>query len=434
MQQRQWSESEELYRVLTEAASCAGIGIFMLQDSDAVPGSIVFVNDHALSILGCAREDIQGTGFLDIVVPEKRQEMSSQYRRRQAGDRQLPVHFELELLSNGGVRVPVHIGAGTTTYRGKAATIAYVRDTSQTVKAEKALEQVESQLMQSDKLASIGQLAAGVAHELNNPIAFISSNIGVLGEYFVDIRAVIVKYREAAGAVRAGDWDEAGLLLVEASAKEIDVEMDFLLGDVFKLIKQSQDGTERVRRIVTDLRNFARADTCKPEYADINECVESTLSIVWNELKYKATIRKDLGDIPKTWCHAMKRGQVFMNLLVNAAQAISDKGEIAIKTFSENGYICAQVSDTGCGIPREHLPKLFEPFFTTKPVGSGTGLGLSVAYGITRDHGGSISVESEVGKGTTFTVRIPVMSSPLEAATAGDERANATLAGSFRSM
>jgi len=409
--QHQSNESEELYRALAETASRAGIGIFMLQDTETTPGSIVFVNDYALDLLGYTREDVGHIGFLDLVAAERRQAMTAQYRKRQAGDKQVPSDFELELVAKGGSRIPVHIGVGTTTYKGRPATIAYTRDMSQAKKAEEALEQAESQLMQSDKLASIGQLAAGVAHELNNPIAFISSNIGVLGEYFVDIRSVITKYKKIGETVRSADWAAARLHLDEAMAREEEVELDFLLEDVSKILQQSQDGTERVRRIVIDLRNFARADNSKPEYADINESIESTLNIVWNELKYKAAVSKNFGEIPKTWCHAMKLGQVFMNLLVNAAQAINEKGEIGITTFRENGYICAQVTDTGCGIPKEHLTRLFEPFFTTKPVGSGTGLGLSVAYGIIRDHGGSITVDSELGKGSTFTVRIPVKSS-----------------------
>lgn len=408
------SESEDLYRALTETASRAGIGIFMIQDSPTRAGSIVFVNDFALELLGYAAEDVRQMGFLDLVPPEKRQAMSTQYKQRQNGHRHLPTDFELELVARSGARITVHIGVGTTIYKDRPATIAYIRDMSQARKAEEALEQVESQLVQSDKLASIGQLAAGVAHELNNPIAFVSSNIGVLGDYFTDIRSVIATYQDLGQAVQNKDWKAAGQRLECARAREEEVELDFLLEDVARIIRQSQDGTERVRRIVIDLRNFARADSSKLEYADINECLDSTLNIVWNELKYKATIRKDLGDVPKTWCHPMKLGQVFMNLLVNAAQAINEKGEIGITTYQENGYICAQVKDTGCGVPREHLPRLFEPFFTTKPVGSGTGLGLSVAYGIIRDHGGSITVESEAGNGSTFTVRIPVRSSPAE--------------------
>lgn len=406
--QQQLSESEELYRALAETASRAGIGIFMIQDSDTRPGSIVFVNDYALELLGYTRDAAGQIGFLDLVAPEKRQTMRAQYRRRQAGDKQLPVDFELELVDSHGSRIPVHIGVGTTSYRDRPATIAYIRDMSQARKAEKALEQVETQLMQSDKLASIGQLAAGVAHELNNPIAFVSSNIGILEEYFDDIRSVIGRYKELEEAFRTEDWVTARQSLQQAVAKEQEVDLDFLLQDVAKILEQSKDGTERVRRIVIDLKNFARADTSSPEYVDINECIESTLNIVWNELKYKATIHKSFGEIPKTWCHAMKLGQVFMNLLVNAAQAIDDKGEIGIATFRENGFICARISDSGCGISQEHLSRLFEPFFTTKPVGSGTGLGLSVAYGIVREHGGAITVDSEPGKGSAFTVKIPV--------------------------
>jgi len=179
-------------------------------------------------------------------------------------------------------------------------------------------------------------------------------------------------------------------------------------------VRECIEGTDRVRDIVLNLKSFSRIDQSGEKPADINECIESTLKIVWNELKYKATVEKELGELPLTLCHAQQLNQVFMNLLVNAAQAISDKGKITIRSWCAEGRngkksIFVSISDTGCGIPPDQIDRIFEPFYTTKDVGKGTGLGLAIVYDIvTSKHGGDIRVESEVGKGTTFTVEIPV--------------------------
>jgi two-component system NtrC family sensor kinase len=178
--------------------------------------------------------------------------------------------------------------------------------------------------------------------------------------------------------------------------------------DIKGLITESLDGSERVRKIVQGLKSFARVDEAEYKYADINECIESTINIVWNELKYKATLKKDYGNLPLTKCYPQQINQVFMNLLINAGHAIESQGEITIKTWAEDGSIWVAISDTGHGIPKEDLNKIFEPFFTTKEVGKGTGLGLSITYEIVQKHDGEITVESEVGKGTTFTVRLPI--------------------------
>jgi len=169
------------------------------------------------------------------------------------------------------------------------------------------------------------------------------------------------------------------------------------------------DGTDRVSTIVRGLKSFSRVDGATQQATDINECLEATLNIVWNELKYKAVVTKDYGSISRTLCNPQQLNQVFMNLLVNAAQAIEKQGEIRIRSREENGWIFISIADTGCGVPPQHLSRIFEPFFTTKDVGKGTGLGLSISYDIIKKHGGDISVESEPGRGTTFNVKIPVV-------------------------
>ena len=174
------------------------------------------------------------------------------------------------------------------------------------------------------------------------------------------------------------------------------------------LIKESLDGADRVKTIVQNLKSFARVDEEAYKFADINDCIESTLNIVWNELKYKTTVKKEYGDIPLTGCYPQQLNQVIMNILVNAAQAIEKQGDITIKTWNGDGSIYVSISDTGSGIPEDKLSRIFEPFFTTKEVGKGTGLGLSICFEIVKKHNGEITVDSEEGKGTVFTIRIPV--------------------------
>ena len=182
----------------------------------------------------------------------------------------------------------------------------------------------------------------------------------------------------------------------------------FLLHDIAQIFKETQDGMRRISKIVRDMKEFSHAGSDKPEYTDVNKGLESTLNIVWNEIKYKAEVKTLYGDIPQVLCYSQQLNQVFMNILVNAAHAIEGKGVITLRTFSENGNVVIEISDTGKGISPEHLSRIFEPFFTTKPVGMGTGLGLSVAYAIIKKHNGEITVDSKVGAGTRFQVCIPV--------------------------
>ena len=182
----------------------------------------------------------------------------------------------------------------------------------------------------------------------------------------------------------------------------------FLLDDLPTLIRESLEGTERVRKIVADLKVFSHPTEKQMVHADLNECLKSTLNIVHNELKYKARVITDFGSVPEVRCRPGEINQVFMNLLVNACHAIERQGEIRVSTRTEEGAVVVSIADTGCGIPEEIRGRIFDPFFTTKPVGKGTGLGLTLSYDIVRKHGGTLTFESEVGKGTTFRIRLPV--------------------------
>jgi len=274
------------------------------------------------------------------------------------------------------------------------------------IKLEDTYEELKAsqlKILQQEKMASIGQLAAGVAHELNNPMSFIASNLRTMDKYLSRLTDFIRAQSEALKSIK----DSAKLQ--EIDEKRAELKLDHVLEDSKKLLKESLDGSERVKRIVMELNSFSRMDEEEYKKADINECIESAITIVWNELKYKTTLKKEYGDLPLTKCYPRQINQVFVNLLINAAGSIADKGDITIKTWQENDFIWMQVSDTGVGIPRKNLIKIFEPFFTTKEAGKGTGLGLSVSYEIVQRHHGEITVKSEVGTGTTFTIKIPVV-------------------------
>ena len=265
------------------------------------------------------------------------------------------------------------------------------------------LAQSHEQLLQSEKLASIGLLAAGVAHEINNPIGYVTSNLGTLNAYtrlLLDI------------AVELESWIGAGAPQGEALfalKQRLDgAELDYLSNDFHSLIKESRDGLERVRKIVADLKSFARIDSTELQLADINVGLETTLNIASNELKQKAEVVCKLGKLPQVRCNLGKINQIFMHLLLNAAQSIVQFGTITITTKHESDSVTIAVNDTGVGISDENIKRIFDPFFTTKPVGKGTGLGLSISWGIACDHGGRIEVDSTPGVGSTFTLYLPI--------------------------
>ena len=253
----------------------------------------------------------------------------------------------------------------------------------------RALEQAQARLLQMEKMAALGQLAAGIAHEINNPIGYVSSNLGTLENYVTDL---LRRLKSLPGAAQAGP----------------DADLEFMREDLPKLLHESREGIARVRKIVQDLKDFSRGDE-KPDWqwADLNQGIESTLNIVNNELKYKAEVVKHYGQLPAIQCMATQLNQVVLNLLVNAAQAIDARGRITISTGCEADRVWFEVADTGGGIEPEVLERIFEPFYTTKPPGQGTGLGLSISYGIVQKHHGSINVTTQPGQGTTFRVSLP---------------------------
>jgi PAS domain S-box-containing protein len=410
---------EEMFRTIYNTINDA---IFV---HDASSGHILDVNATACRMYGYSHEEMLG---LDIAalsanstahtlatvqeyIRRAREEgwQAFEWLARDSADRQFWVAVNLQVLKVGNVQ----------------QILAVVRDIDRRKHAEDELQaalaearalnarlaEVHSQLLQSEKLASIGQLAAGVAHELNNPIGFVSSNLGTLKGYLDSIFQIVDAYE----AVRSesGVDSPAG-----AAVRALQAEMDFgyVRQDIFQLLAESSEGLQRVRKIVQDLKDFSRPGETDWQWADLHAGLDSTLNIVWNELKYKCTVKKEYGALPQIRCLPSQLNQVFMNLLVNAAHAIPEKGEVTIRTGQQGEEVFVAISDTGSGIAPEHLNRLFDPFFTTKPVGKGTGLGLSLAYGIIRKHHGRIEVASEVGKGTTFTVWLPIESAETDSA------------------
>lgn len=266
------------------------------------------------------------------------------------------------------------------------------------------LESAQGQLLQSEKMASVGQLAAGVAHEINNPIGYVYSNLNSLDKYVQELVSLLDQY--VAEEISIEDPQARARL---AAARQ-SADIDYLREDLRALMDESREGLVRVKKIVQDLKDFSHADTVEEwQFSDLHAGLDSTLNIVNNELKYKAIVVREYGDIPAIECLLPQLNQVFMNMLVNAAHAIDSKGTITVRTGRQGAeQVWVEFSDTGCGISPDNLKRIFDPFFTTKPVGKGTGLGLSLSYGIVQKHHGHIDVRSEPGSGTTFRITLPI--------------------------
>ncbi len=288
--------------------------------------------------------------------------------------------------------------------------VAKMQELEDTIKkhqqTEESLKLMQAQVIQQEKLASIGQLAAGVAHEINNPIGFISSNLTSLEKYGERLDTYLAALQKSllSCAHHAG--------LEELNQLRQTLKIDYIISDIKELVKESLDGASRVQRIVQNLKSFSRIDQKEVTRTNLNEALETTITIAWNELKYIATLERDFGDIPDILCNPQQINQVFLNLLVNAAQAMDKPGIITVRTWADHDMVHVAISDSGAGIPVEVMQHIFEPFYTTKPSGKGTGLGLSISADIVHKHHGEITVESEPGKGTTFTVCLPIQQEP----------------------
>ena len=290
---------------------------------------------------------------------------------------------------------------------------ARIRSGQRIIDLEDRNKKVAMQLYQSDKMASVGQLAAGVAHEINNPTGFVNSNLKTLSGYIHDIKDLMSCYASIMKALEDG---EDGLKPIApqlfakyAETRDIEqkADIDYVIDDIEDIINDCLEGTGRIKKIVADMKEFAHPGEDDMKLVNINKGLDTTLNVIQNEIKYKAEVVKEYGDLPSVLCYPQQLNQVFMNILVNAAQSIEGEGEIKIQTRTDDEWVEIRISDNGSGIEPENLPQIFDPFFTTKDVGEGTGLGMNVAYNIIRKHNGTIEAQSEVGEGTVFIIRIP---------------------------
>ncbi len=282
-------------------------------------------------------------------------------------------------------------------------------------KSNKELKETQSQLVQSEKLASIGQLAAGVAHEINTPVGFVASNFETLENYMKKIQELLQMYGELLGEIEASEKTELSDKTDTIGKSQTDMKIDFILKDLPRLFSDSREGIDRVTSIVQNLRDFSRID--QPgnlNKYNINDGIKATLVVAQNEIKYEADVRANLSKVPLILCDAGQINQVLLNIIINATQAIKsqkkkDKGTITIKTYVTDDDVVCEISDDGPGIEPDKLSNIFDPFFTTKPVGEGTGLGLSISYDIiVIKHNGKLLVDSSVGEGTKFKIMLPL--------------------------
>jgi two-component system NtrC family sensor kinase len=379
---------------------------------------MTFVSANALNVLGYRPEDMVADPnfWFEHIHPEDRAEIFSslaqlfsegkktyEYRFLSNSNEYVWMHDMLKLIvdeSNNPIEI---VGSLTDITDRKLMEEALHKkgEEQQTLIAK--LNDTQQQLVQSEKMASVGQLAAGVAHEINNPIGFVNSNMGSLQNYVKTLFDVLDQY-DALVKKFPPDHD------ITKRFKSIreKADMEFLRDDMEDLVNESMDGLKRVKDIVQGLKDFSHMGDMNMIEADIHQNLESTLNIVMNEIKYKAVVIKEYGQLPLIKCLISQLNQVFMNMLVNAAHAIKESGTITIRTACKDDFVVIQFTDTGSGIPPEVIGRIFEPFFTTKPVGSGTGLGLSLAYGIVKKHGGRIEVESTIDVGTSFMIYLPI--------------------------
>lgn len=408
---RDWLANQNIYLEAEVARREAVLHLVTTAARDAIvmadgEGRVAFWNPAAEQIFGYAAEEVLGRELHYFLTPERFRADAAQglskFRTTGTGA-VVGKTIELAALHKNGTEIPMEISFEAIQRDDAWWGVAILRDLSARKALDAQLAQAQQQLLQADKLVAIGILAAGVAHEINNPLSFITFNINSLGSYVRDILEVLDSYEKAATADSAR---EAALAKAIETRQEKD--LDYLRSDVEQLIAQSQDGLERVRTIVRDLKSFAHIKEDNWQWTDLHSRLDSTLNIVRNQLKYHCTVHRDYGDPPEVWCLPEQLSQVFLNMLVNAGHAIEGQGDITIRTGRQGEEVFVAITDTGRGISAENLPRLFEPFFTTKPVGQGTGLGLSVAWGIVQKHQGRIEVESTPGKGTTFTVLLPL--------------------------
>jgi len=369
-------------------------------------GCILDCNSALSTMLARPIVELAGIYIGDLVIPDDRVTIDLALLELRQGATST-VRLSLRCLCGNGRTA--WFDASVAAWASGTASAGFViewHDVSAWRTSEDELRRVQTRLLQSEKLASIGQLAAGVAHEINNPLGYVHSNLHTLRDYVNGLLRLVGAYEDVERRLPKGDaaWDS--LHVVKSG-----IDIDHVRGDVIDLLAESQEGIQRVKKIVQDLKEFSHADSDdKWALVDLHKGLDSTLNIAMNEFKYKATVEKDYGLLPPVECVMSQINQVFMNIMINAGQAITEHGKIRIATGVAGDEVWIDVSDNGAGISAENIGRIFDPFFTTKQVGIGTGLGLSLSYSIVEKHGGRIEVESQPGHGARFRVWLPIRS------------------------
>jgi len=403
-------EQERLNKKLSAISSAVEHAIIMMDGA----GLIAHWNEGAERMFGYTRAEALGRNVHHLLAPT---------RFHDAHDKAFP-HFratgegpavgktlELTGLRRSGEEFPVDLSLGATQIDGAWCAVAIVRDVS-------ARKQMETELGQARKLEAVGQLAAGIAHEINTPTQYVGDSVHFLTEALDGYRQVAAQCRRAVAALEAAGGNET--LVSEIRQTEADVDLAYLDANVPGSIDRSLRGLARIAKIVRAMKEFAHPDQGAQSPADLNQALQNTLIIAEGEYKDLADVALDLQELPPVLCHLGDLNQVFLNVIVNAAHALREvagpdgtKGKLLIKTLREGDAVRIDITDTGAGIPEHLRDRIFEPFFTTKALGKGTGQGLSLARSIVvNEHGGRLTFVSEVGQGTTFTIRLPIGGKP----------------------
>lgn len=373
-----------------------------------------YASPRVREILGYEPEDIIGKTPFELMTPEEATRVKEAFGPVLAKKNSFTNLVNANLRKDG--TTVVLESSGKPFFNESGALLGYRgidRDITLRKKTEEDNEKMRVQLVQSDKLASIGQLAAGVAHEINNPVGFVSSNLNALTGYIETLQELDSMNERLVEAARQGAFQgHSGIIEITGLIKEIEAfraasDIRFTLKDSADLVAESKDGLQRIQSIVKGLKEFSHSAEAEMVRSDVNTCLEAAVKLGWHEIKYKAEVVKELGAVPLISCKPQQLTQVFLNMLVNASQAIEEKGSILVRSRLDGEEVKIEISDTGCGIPEDVIKRIFDPFFTTKPVGKGTGLGLSIAYGIISEHGGRIDIASEPGIGTCVTIFLP---------------------------
>jgi two-component system NtrC family sensor kinase len=422
---------EAILRERNKAQSYLDVaGVIMLVLNDDL--TVHRINHKGCEILECDEQDIVERPWCEKCVSEEfRVDIKNIYNRILQGQIKDFEYYECPVLTKGGKQrliawhnsvlkdekgnIKSILSSGEDITERKEAEEAIKKAYTELEKANSDMKNMQMQIIQSEKLASIGQLAAGVAHEMNTPVGFVACNFETLEKYLEKFKKLLEMYKHL--SLEAPNLEKEKILEHYSTIKKIaqDMKIDFAIEDVDALFSESKEGLSRVTTIIQNLRDFSRIDQVESfDQYDLNQGIESTLAVARNTVKYHANVITEFADIPKVMCNASQINQVLLNIIVNAAHAIESQqrdtmGNIKIRTFADETYVICEIEDDGPGIKPENLKRIYEPFFTTKPVGKGTGLGLSVSYDIiVNKHKGQLLVESTVGKGTKFTIRLPL--------------------------